>query len=371
MTLAQNTPAAAAAGPSGPGGSDVAPDAGSVAGPGPGPGTAADPASDPLFHAEEPVERPVRRGTLVLQFFLVPLLIVVGAVGIFLFFGMLAGGKATPAEHLEQVRTGSDSVQRQAAHQLGVLLKAERERVDARRDPDTPPFWAEPGFREGLARAFVDSFPDKSVERRQFLALALGKVGDPELLPVLADHAGPTAAGKPNPVAVRYYVVSALGDLRTDRVVPALAGVLRDAKADDEEPLRALAVVALSRRDTPASREALRFALERDASAYVRAEAGAALARFGDPAGADEVARLLDESWVRAQVERRPASGRDAAEGSTDRVLLRRAFLANGLRGALGLKDERFRERVEALARDGDEEVRRLARDVLDRWPRA
>jgi hypothetical protein len=359
MTLAQNMPAAAAAGPQGPEGSGV----------GPGPGPAPDVGSDPIFHAEEPVERPVRRGTLVLQFFLVPLLIVVGAVGIFLFFGMLAGGKGTPAEYLEQVRTGSESVQKQAAHQLGVLLKAERERVDAGKDPETPPFWEQVGFRERLSGAFVDSFPDKSVERRQFLALALGKVGDPDLLGVLAEHAQPTVEGKPNPVEVRYYVVSALGDLKTAGVVPVLAGVLREAKADPEEPLRALAVVALSRRDTPESREALRGALRDDPSAYVRAEAGAALARFGDRAGAEEVARLLDEDWVRAQVERPSAHAPD--EGSTDRVRLRRAFLANGLRGALGLRDEKFRARVEALAEDRDEEVRRLARDVLERWPRA
>jgi HEAT repeat protein len=318
---------------------------------------------DPLFQQEEPVERPVRRGTLVLQFFLVPLSIVVVAVGVYLFFHMLVGGRDTPREYLQAVTSGGDNAQKQAAHQLAVLIAQERVRIDRGEDPGRPPFWQEQGFREDLRRAFVSSFPQESVERRMFLALALGQVGDPAFLPTLRDHVGETVGGEPNDPQVRRAVVEAIGRLRGHDGVPVLASLV----SDPDEPVRHHAVVALSRHDTPASREALARALS-DRSTYVQADAGAALARMGDPAGTEWVRLLLDPAEVQRMIAT-PTPGREGA-ASGDTAELRRAYLANGIRGALGLADESLRGRVEALTEDGDPHIRDLARRTLEQWPK-
>jgi HEAT repeats len=328
-------------------------------------GRVADPGSDPIFHQEEPVERPVRARALVFQFFLVPLMIVLAAVGVYLFFGSLAGSRDSPSEYLDAVMTGGDNLQKQAAHQLGILIAEERARIDAGKDPDRAPFWNEAGFRERLRRAFVESFPDESVERQVFLAFALGQVGDPSYLDTLKEHLGPGEAPE-----VRRAVVQAIGLLPGPAVVPTLVGLLEDK----DEPVRNLAVAGLARpdrRDDPLAREGLRRALE-DPSDYVKAHAGAALALVGDASGREWVEHLLDPAWVERKIAAPSASGGAAATaGAEDRAALRRAYLANGIRGALGLRDESLRPRVEALLEDDDGAIRALARDALDRWKKA
>src|SRR5439155_331072 len=117
----------------------------------------------------------------------------------------------------------------------------------------------------------------------------------------------------------------------------------------------------------PCPTQALRKALG-DRSRNVRLSAATALAVAGDASGKDLVAKLLDPQWVQENVVDVPSG---ESSGERDAELVRSArfgALSNGLRGALGLRADDLKPKVEALARDGDEDVRAVARDVLDRW---
>ena len=110
-------PSAAGAGPSGP-------DRGTVDGQG------APAGGDPIFQGEERVDRTTRRATLLFQFFLFPLLIVIASVGVFLLFGAIGGGERNPQELLDAVISGGENVQKQAVQDLAVRLVEERRKVD-------------------------------------------------------------------------------------------------------------------------------------------------------------------------------------------------------------------------------------------------
>jgi hypothetical protein len=334
----------------------------SAAGPqGPAPGGAREGfGPDPIFEGPERGERVAPRKALLFQFFLFPLLVVVASVGVFLFFGAIGGTEKAPSEWLDVIRTGGANEQKQAAHQLGVALQRERQRVERREIPLANAFYVkDTGFRERLGAAFDAAFEDRSLERQVFLTAAVGFVGDPDYRARLEARLEP-----PPSVDLRRAIAQALGGLATDDVVPALARLAKDV----DEPVRNYAVQALSRHPTPASLAALKDALA-DESVFVRSAAASALALAGDPAGKDLVADQLDPAWVERAVNAPSGSATSDTAPMGQHDAMRAALLANGIRGAEALKADDLRPRVEALKDDRDPAVRRLVRDVLDRWP--
>lgn len=333
--------------------------------PGAGPtgpeGGAVDLASDdPIFDGPERVEPQSKKATLLFQFFLLPLLIVVASVGVFLFFGAIGGSQKSAKEFLADVRNGGENVQKQAAQQLATILHRERERVDAKEIPLEKAEFADPAFRRDLAAAFEEAFDGRSLDRQAFLASAMGLVGDPDFVVPLVKRSTP-----PTPPEVRRAVARALGLLETSATVPALVTLLKD----DDEPVRNQAVEGLThaRARTPAAIEGLKGAL-RDDSEYVRVNAAAALALAGDASGVELVGKLLDPAFA-DEVAGRPIPG--FAPDSTDAgaiAAMRQHVLAIGMKAALALHADALKPRIEALTKHADKSVRDVAQQVLDRW---
>lgn len=325
----------------------------------PGAGGAAAGGADPIFQGAERTAATPRRATLLFQFFLFPLLIVVASVGVFLLFGAIGGADRSPAEHLDTIQTGGDNAQKQAVHQLAAALLDERRKVDAGTLPLEKALYAAPAFRAKLLAVFEDSFrSERTPERQEALARCVGAVGDPASLDALTARLVPATA-----VGVRRAIVQSIAMLPTDRTV----GPLVTALEDPDDFVRNAAVQGLSRYRNDASVAALHKALG-DASLPVRLTAASALGVWGDAAAKPLVAQLLDPAWVDANLVQASTGGDPGAAGPALRAASRQAALANGLRAAAGLADPELKPRVEALTRDGDESLRALARDVLDRW---
>jgi hypothetical protein len=318
-------------------------------------------ASDPIFQGQERVESASPKATLLFQFFLFPLLIVVASVGVFLLFGAIGGADKSPSEHLDDVISGGSNVQKQSVQQLAVALAEERRRVDDKTIPLEKAFFAEPAFRAKLVRAFEDSFNgNETPERQEALALCLAAVGAPETVGALEKHLVPDA-----PANVRRAIVEALGAIPGDRPVAALVAGLKDA----DDSLRNYAVQGLSRHRSDEVTAALKTALG-DPSLPVQLTAASALALAGDPAGKDLVARLLDAEWVQKNVVDAPSGNAGEESGPELNASARFSAISNGLRAALALHTDDLKQKVVALAAtDGDQEIRALAREVLSRWP--
>jgi hypothetical protein len=148
---------------------------------------------DPIFDAPEPQETTSRAGALLWQYFFFPVLMVAGAVGVFVAFGAWGGSSATEKELLETVMSGSENAQKQAAQQLAIAVAEERIRIDREAQAwkqgeprPKPPFFAEPTFAEKLRQAYVQAQGDgHTEERRIWLAQALGRAADPQAVPLL------------------------------------------------------------------------------------------------------------------------------------------------------------------------------------------
>lgn len=338
-------PSAAGAGPSGP-------DRGTVDGQGaPGGGT------DPIFQGEERVDRTTRRATLLFQFFLFPLLIVIASVGVFLLFGAIGGGERSPHDLLDAVISGGENVQKQSVQDLAVRLVEERRKVDGGRLKPEDAFYAAPGFQARLLEAYEGAVGEKrGPEREQVLAVCLGAVGSPAFVPALTG--GLSVTRDP---AVRRAAAMALSAIPGDASIEPLISALKDP----DDAVRSFAIQGLSQRKGTTVLAALRTALD-DANPLVRMNAASALAYLKDPAGKALIGSLLDPAWVDANVVK-AASG----SGGGDPDLRRSArvnALSNGLRGAWALRADDLKPLVEALARDTDTEVAALARQVLDQW---
>ncbi len=321
--------------------------------------------SDPIFSGEETREQPTRRSTLLFQFFIFPLLIVVASVGVFLFFGAIGGSQKSIREYLADVRSGGENVQKQSAQQLATILQAERAKVDAAPESEKAAAlakaeYADATFRRDLETTFSESFDGKTSDRQAFLASAMGLVGDPAYLTALSLHVHP-----PTPPAIRRAVARAIALLDTSASTPVLISLLKD----DDEPVRNQAVEGLSRARarTPDTIVALRGALG-DSSEYVRVTAAVALALAKDASGIDLVGKLLDPAFA-DEMARRAIPGFTTDEPNAEAIVATRNFaLASGMKAALVLRDPTLKPKVERLLSHPDSTVKAIAQQVLDRW---
>src|SRR5437763_11386255 len=114
--------------------------------------------------------------SILFQFVLFPLGIVVVAVGIFLLFGKLASGDQSIPDYLNDIRSGSKHERWQAAYQLSKSLK----RGEAKKYPN---------LEEQVASLYVSAKHDDQRIRR-YLSMVLGSLGAPRAPPLLADPPG-------------------------------------------------------------------------------------------------------------------------------------------------------------------------------------
>ncbi len=219
--------------------------------------------------------------TILFQFVVFPLGVVLIGVAIFLLFGRLASNEQSIPEYLNDIRTGSDHRKFQAAYELSKSIK----RGEAKRYPD---------LVNQVAAVYAAS-KDDDPRIRQYLALVLGRIGDRRATPTLIE-----ALREPM-VETRIYALLALGELRDPAAVPAVI----EASRDDDRDVRKTAIYTLGemgdRRAVPRLAEAAS-----DSVADIRFNAALALSRFGDARALPVLREMLDRAKLDMVAGMRP-----------------------------------------------------------------
>ena len=226
--------------------------------------------------------------TILYQFVVFPLGIVVVAVGIFLLFGKLATSEQSIPDYINEIRSGSSHERWQAAYQLSKSLK----RGEAKRYPN---------LEQDVASIYVQSKNDDPRIRR-YLAMVLGNLGDRRATPLLID-----GLQHDTDVENRLYALMALGELRDPAAVPAIENAARDQERD----LRKTAYYALGAIGDPRAVPALVAGLD-DRVADVRWNAAIALSRFNDRRAIPALREMLDRSRLANAKDMREDQKEDA-----------------------------------------------------------
>lgn len=209
--------------------------------------------------------------TILFQFVVFPLGVVLIGVAIFLLFGKLASNEQSIPEYLNDIRTGSDHRKFQAAYELSKSIK----RGEAKRYPELA----------NQVAAVYAAAKDDDPRVRQYLALVLGRIGDRRATPTLI------GALREPMVETRIYALLALGELRDPAAVPAIIESTRDRERD----VRKTAVYTLGEigdsRGTPRLVEALS-----DETADIRFNAALALSRTSDARALPVLREMLDRA---------------------------------------------------------------------------
>jgi HEAT repeat protein len=298
----------------------------------------------PVSGAETAAEEAAPRQTtpfLVLQFFIFPMAIVAVCVAVFVVFGLVATGPKDPRAILAEVRTGGGlfNIKRwQAAYALANTLESESDLQKARADQRFVPEVVAL-FKETEGRAGDDLLV------RRYLAVALGRLGDPRAVPELR-RTVQQGASSPDAQSV-IYAAWALGAIGDPAALPDLLALARSEDAG----FRKAAVHALGSFRAPEAREAAAAALD-DQAMDVRWNAAVALARHGDTRGVPVLLQMMDRARLGAAPELTPDQ-RDEA-------------VMQAVRASGALRDQRLREAlVRALETDPSLKVREAARQAL------
>lgn len=210
---------------------------------------------------------------LVLQFFIFPMSIVAVCVTVFVVFGLIAAEGKGAREYLDEIRTGGSNRRWQAAFELSRLIQSGGD-----------PALQDPEFVAQAVSLFEDADRDDPKVRR-YLALALGRLGDPRAVPVLTEAAIGSDDGE-----TRIFATWALGAIADPA---ALDDLLALAGADDVG-VRKTAVHALGSFAGEARvRDALAGVLD-DPAPDVRWNAAVALGRAGDDRALPVLLGMLD-----------------------------------------------------------------------------
>jgi HEAT repeat protein len=221
---------------------------------------------------EEPEEAPRSSWVLVGQFFLVPIVIVGLCVGIFVLFGLITSETRTARDYLDEIKAGNGNRRWQAAFELSKYLTEKHRSKDPRLGRD-------------LGALFRSSTEDSKV--RQYLALAIGRLGDATAAEPLMDGLNDSDPD------TRLYVAWALGQLHDARAVDPL---IRLVEAPDPN-LRKMAIYSLGMLADQRAAAPLRGALN-DSQQDVRWNSALALARLRDPAGTSVLHQMLDRKHL-------------------------------------------------------------------------
>jgi HEAT repeat protein len=274
---------------------------------------------------------------LVLQFFIFPLAIVGVCVAVFVVFGLIAGESKGARDFLTEVRTGGANRRWQAAFELSKVLQAGKD-----------PALADPRFRAELQKLFQE-VKDDDPRVRRYLALALGRLGDPAAVPVLLEalHDEGTEAHPVDP-ETRVYALWALGAIGDPAALPELR-----ARAKDEDAgLRKTAIHALGGIPGAEARAALLAGLE-DGVEDVRWNAALALARRGEAAAVPVLLQMTDRAHLETVAG---LTGEQREQALREAVAAAAGLPSPELRAALG----RLRENDPSL------KIREAARRALD-----
>ncbi|HEY3054844.1 MAG TPA: HEAT repeat domain-containing protein [Thermoanaerobaculia bacterium] len=225
--------------------------------------------------------------TILFQFVIFPLGVVMIGVAIFLLFGKLASNEQSIPDYLNDIKSGSSHRKFQAAYELSKSIK----RGEAKRYPN-------------LVDQVIDiyrSSKDDDPRVRQYLTLVLGKIGDARAVPVLVD------ALRDPVVETRIYALIALAELRDRSSVPAVIAATRD----EDKDVRKTAIYALGDIGDPRAVPILEEALN-DQVADIRFNAAMALSRFGDQKAEPVLRAMVDRATLDRVPGMRPDQKEDA-----------------------------------------------------------
>ena len=210
--------------------------------------------------------------TILFQFVVFPLGIVLIAVLIFFLFGKLASDEQTIPDYLNAIRSGSSHERWQAAYQLSKSLK----RGEAKRYPN---------LEQNVATLYTNSRTDDPRIRR-YLGMVLGQLGDRRATPLLLEGLND------RDVDNRIYALMALGELRDPASIPRIA---QAAAGDEDKDVRATAYYTLGALGDQAAVPFVVKGLSEE-TPDVRWNAAIALAQLGDKRAAGPLHEILDRS---------------------------------------------------------------------------
>jgi HEAT repeat protein len=281
---------------------------------------------------DDAIEEPRGAGRLIARFFLLPLLVVGAAVGIFLVFNLMTFERRSPRDYLQEVRGGTANRRWQAAFELSRSL------------PNLPP-----EERAELTSETLRIFEGLSAKRpedapvRRYLVLVLGRLGEPAALPALE------AAAKDLDPDTRLYAIWALGKIGDRAAFPTVL----EASSSEDAGARKMAAYVLGQLGDPAAIPRLKVLAE-DRVADVRWNAAIALAELGDASGLPVLRSMIDREALARQSE---TLSSDQAE----------AAMVNALKALTLLKDASTLPAVEKLAKeDPNLRVRDAARKAAE-----
>jgi HEAT repeat protein len=246
--------------------------------------TTPDPRLPTPASADIPKESPK---TILFQFVVFPLGVVLIAVLIFFLFGKLATDEQTIPDYLNAIRSGSSHERWQAAYQLSKSLK----RGEAKRYPN---------LEQNVATLYANSKTDDPRIRR-YLGMVLGTLGDRRATPLLLDGLND------RDVDNRIYALMALGELHDPAAVPRIAR----AVSDDDKDVRATAYYTLGAIGDAGAVPVLVNGLQEE-SPDVRWNAAIALGRLGDKRAIAPLREILDRSRLNRVATMREDQKEDA-----------------------------------------------------------
>ncbi len=233
-----------------------------------------DEAETPREGDSEPASDDISFGRTLIQFFVIPALVVALCVGLFLFFAWLVSDEKTSVDYLHEVRVGSANRRWQAAFELSKLITMDAER----------------SRMEGVVPEMIGAFEnadDDDPRVRHYLALSLGHLGDDAAGPALIE-----ALSDPD-ATTRLYASWALGNIGESRAVEPLLGLV----GDDDFGVRKMAVYALGAIGDNRAVARLEAALG-DPQRDVAWNAAVSLAKLGSPSGEALLLQMLDREFL-------------------------------------------------------------------------
>lgn len=269
---------------------------------------------------------------LISQFFIFPLIIVAVGVSIFIIFGLIGNDSKSPREYIRELRMNNGMFQGnrrwQAAVELSSILARNKDPKLAREiAPD-------------LIHLFTNSQNDDPRVRR-YMALALGRLGDPQAVPALVQ------ATRDVDSETRVYAIYALGELRAKESVPDLVALYET----DDTGLRKIIVYVLGVLEDARALPVLKLALT-DRQEDVQWNAATSLARLNDPSGVPTLQHMLDRGYLN--------SVKDMREDQKEEAMI------NAIRALSLLKDRSSEPLLRTISqRDPSLKVRNAAYEAL------
>jgi hypothetical protein len=277
---------------------------------------------------------------LAVQFFLIPLAVVVVVVAIYFGFRLLLSDERTAYDFVQEISQTRGQRRWPAAYELSRLMA-------------NPAVAADPSLGPALVTAFEDAAGDDERVQR-YLALAIGRLASPP-----ADAAEALIGGLAQAESeTRITIIWALGAVGDPAAVPALASAYHTEDAGIRKVVvYALGVLPAKEGTAGAQRQTLETALS-DTATDVRWNAAVALARLGRPEGLDVLREMLNREAVEAAV--RPAPGQPVDGDVIAGIMI------TGLHAAASLGSPALREPVAVLSRqDANLRVRQAALQAL------